>query len=293
MRQELVWASVGGRQYGKNPELLASGYFPLQAGNWYLYRKLDGSTRTVTVGSRTIINSAEAWPFEAHEGDTVCETQWWTSDEKGTRLTRYDEANSQIIFSPPPLLLPPVLRHWDLFTSTGDVRKNGNPHGTYSFQSYALETDATVTVSAGTFEHCLVLWLTGRVGPADSPDYIDRIYTLARGIGIIKIEGKPPADPIHLSLIYARVGDMDFGPVPTAGRPGDLDGDGYVTAADARRMVEVFLGGREAYIPSADLHPYNGDPPDITPLPDGLVEAQDVRAFMRIWEALYSTDVSP
>jgi hypothetical protein len=67
--------------------------------------------------------------------------------------------------------------------------------------------------------------------------------------------------------------------------PGDMDGDATITAADAEALVDAFSGGASAYRDLADLYPQIGTAPTIVPVPDGVVDARDLAAFVWLWRA--------
>lgn len=286
---DLVWASVGGKTYGQPPVTLnTASYFPLGEGNAYLYRNTDGSVREVTVGAQQMLDGCTVWPFVVTDPGPETWTENWLGDDEGIKWSGLDGRGQQLLLQPPAVLVGPAARQWDLFHSSGEWLVNGVAAGTYEVEAQVLDTDATADVPARTFEHCLVVQVRGTYGPPGSKQSIESAYTLAPGVGVVRQTITAPTPGRTLVLLYAQVESVDYGVRPRPGRPGDLDGDGYVTAADARAMLECYLAGPSSYRVEADLAPHTCAYPNITPVPDGKVNDQDLKAFIGIWRALHS-----
>ncbi len=286
---QVYWAGVAGTEYGQPPATVATaGYLPLQAGDRYVYCTPTGAIRTVVVEPETLINGLAVWPFLGQQEGRPDETQWWLRDADGTKWLGFAAEGHQTVADPPALLMAPAVRRYDVAATAGDLLADGNPGGPYDLASQVTETDVAVVVPAGTFEHCLVVKVTGWLGPPASREQVDRTYCLAPGVGLVRFQATEGAETVTLSLRYALVGGKPYGEPPQPGQPGDVNGDGYVDFRDAREMMERVLGGAAAYKASCDLYPYAGTLPDITPSPDGAVDLWDLKTFIRLWQVLYA-----
>lgn len=294
---KLLYAQVGGSSWGHAP-ITTSVYFPLAQGDRWTMRVFehgDVSTSQLTTLAEADFHGQTAYPIHETSDSATSAVHWFRNANNLYVAGLSEQGEPDTWFEPAAKIMPSKFYIAQVVSTSGTAHID-DQDAPYQVTTKLLQADLTITVPAGTFTNCILLEITVSIDAGAHSTNMMLHWWLARNVGLIKsVEYEPGTSQVltqdwqqakYSELVWALVGGIEYGTQPQPGRPGDIDGDGYVTAADARAMLRCHLGGAPEYDPACDLYPYTGTVPDITPAPDGVVDARDIFTFIRIWRAL-------
>ncbi|MCX7599583.1 MAG: hypothetical protein N2512_12070 [Armatimonadetes bacterium] len=256
-------------------------YFPLQAGDRRMYLYANGDVADERTAGPITLDGHRVWSFTAvgHGSDRVV----YCEDAGGaTRMHGIDTDNMTIRFSPDATVLGNTADLGTTWHSEGRCIVDRIWAVPYSLDVTVQGVGVSCSTKAGEFADCLEIKILGRIGSEPDPDRIEETWWLARGVGLVKATDEVYPNESR-ELVYARIGDREYGVRPPA--VGDFNADGKVDVEDARLLLEAYLSGR--YGVEFDIYPYDFTPPDIIPRPDGLIDQMDLATFADLWRAYH------
>ena len=266
-------------------------YFPLHVGDHWVYSR-NGQTVRVRVQRMTSFAGRTCFEVVRSEGGQTTR-QYWTQESGASFYFGYKDAAGNITRYDPPIEIPPSLSVGQTVSVSGRLFINGLEIGLFSWKMKVNSADETISVTAGNFSHVLSadIEFTSRI--SDRVDTDKLALFAAPGVGTIKADNDPdhPGTDVE-ELTYAYVDGREYPQQPPPAVPGDVNGNGRLDHEEAQITVEALLAeiaGQSGYYNSKiDLYPYTGDLPRITPVPDGHIDFEDIKVFVRLWEILAS-----
>lgn len=153
-------------------------FLPLRPGATWVYDGSHGTARTVRVEREHVFDAANKYDVEVSSGDRTWNETWFRPKSSAV-VVRGSSGRRQVE--------PPLLTQLPLERETGETTSRGR------HQLTVTQTGVTVVTPAGTFENCLVTRSARTRGGSSST-----LYTLAPGIGIVRIEDERTGEVLQL-----------------------------------------------------------------------------------------------